>query len=86
MTVDAARSHSAHPTHPVAAQPEIVIGGVNAFVLTYFDTNNVATTTPANVRTVNMRLTTQPQDATASLSPANQRAIVEDRVRLRNLI
>lgn len=71
---------------PAAAQPEIVIGGVNAFVLTYFDTNNVATTTPANVRTVNMRLTTQPQDATASLSPANQRAIVEDRVRLRNLI
>lgn len=70
----------------VAGQPEIVIGGVNGFVLTYFDANNVATTTPANVRTVNMRLTTQPQDATASLSPANQRAMVEDRVRLRNLL
>jgi Tfp pilus assembly protein PilW len=71
---------------PVAAQPETVIGGVNALALTYFDSNNVATTTAANVRTVNIRLTTQPQDATASLSPANQRAMVEDRVRLRNLL
>ena len=71
---------------PVAAQPETVIGGVNAFALTYFDSSNVATTTAANVRTVNIRLTTQPQDATASLSPANQRAMVEDRVRLRNLL
>jgi Tfp pilus assembly protein PilW len=72
---------------PGTAQPETVIGGVNAFVLTYYDSNNVATTTAANVRTVNMKLTTQPQDtATASYSPAFQRAIVEDRVRLRNLL
>lgn len=72
---------------PAAAQPETVIGGVSAFVLTYFDSNNVATTTAANVRTVNLKLTTQPQDtAAASYSPSNQRAIVEDRVRLRNLL
>jgi Tfp pilus assembly protein PilW len=71
---------------PAAAQPETVIGGVNALALTYFDSNNVATATPASVRTVNVRLTTQPQQATASYSPANQRAMVEDRVRLRNLI
>jgi hypothetical protein len=70
----------------VGGQPEIVIGGVNAFALTYFDLNNQATATAANVRTVNMRLTTQPQEATASYSPANQRAMVEDRVRLRNLL
>ena len=71
---------------PAAAQPETVIGGVNAFALTYFDSNNVATTTAASVRTVNVRLTTQPQNTTASYSPDNQRAMVEDRVRLRNLI
>jgi Tfp pilus assembly protein PilW len=71
---------------PAAAQPETVIGGVNALALTYFDSNNVATTTAANVRTVNVRLTTQPQVTTASYSPDNQRAMVEDRVRLRNRI
>jgi Tfp pilus assembly protein PilW len=71
----------------LAGQPETVIGGVNAFALTYFDTNNVATTTAADVRTVNVRLTTQVQDvATTIVSPANQRAVVEDRVRLRNLL
>jgi Tfp pilus assembly protein PilW len=72
---------------PAAPQPETVIGGVNAFTLTYFDTNNVATTTAADVRTVNVRLTTQVQDVpAATVSPANQRAMVEDRVRLRNLL
>jgi Tfp pilus assembly protein PilW len=72
---------------PGTAQPETVIGGVNALAFTYYDANNVATTTPADVRTVNIKLTTQPQDTTtASYSPAHQTAIVEDRVRLRNLL
>jgi pilin/secretion family protein with methylation motif len=72
---------------PVAAQPETVIGGVTALAFTYYDANNVVTTTAANVRTVNIRLTTGPQDTTlASYSPANQKFMVEDRVRLRNLL
>ena len=71
----------------VAGQPEIVIGGVTSFVLTCYDTNNVATTTVADVRTVNVRLATQVQDAaTTNVSPKNQRAVVEDRVRMRNLL
>ena len=71
----------------IAGQPEIVIGGVTSFVLTCYDTNNVATTTVADVRTVNVRLATQVQDvATTNASPANQRAVVEDRVRMRNLL
>ena len=72
---------------PAAAQPETVIGGVNALAFTYYDADNLVTATAANVRTVNIRLTTQPQDTTlASYSPANQRFMVEDRVRLRNLL
>ena len=71
----------------IAGQPEIVIGGVTSFMLTCYDTNNVATTTVADVRTVNVRLATQVQDlATTNASPANQRAVVEDRVRMRNLL
>ena len=72
---------------PAGPQPETVIGGVTAFTLTYFDTNNVATTTAGDVRTVNVRLATQVQDvATTNNSSANQRAMVEDRVRMRNLL
>jgi Tfp pilus assembly protein PilW len=71
---------------PVAAQPETVIGGVTGFTLTYFNANNVAAANAADVRTVNVRLATQVQDAaTTNVSPTNQRAFVEDRVRLRNL-
>jgi len=68
---------------PATAQPETLIGGVNALVLTYYDSNNVTTTTAANVRVVDIKLTTQPQAGTSNL--ANQRAVFEDRVRLRNL-
>ena len=68
---------------PATAQPETLIGGVNALVLTHYDSNNVTTTTAANVRVVDIKLTTQPQAGTSNL--ANQRAVFEDRVRLRNL-
>ena len=67
-------------------QPETVIGGVTGFTLTYFNANNGTAANAADVRTVNVRLTTQVQDvATTNASMANQRAVVEDRVRMRNL-
>ena len=71
---------------PAAAQPETLIGGVNALVLTYYDNNNVLTTTAANVRVVDIKVTTQPQaTGLGSYNLANQQAVFEDRVRLRNL-
>jgi Tfp pilus assembly protein PilW len=75
-------------TAPAAAapQPETVIGGVTGFTLTYLNANNVAAANAADVRTVTVRLSTQVQDvATTNASMTNQRAVVEDRVRLRNL-
>jgi Tfp pilus assembly protein PilW len=70
----------------IAGQPETVIGGVTGFALTYFNANNAAAANAGDVRTVNVRLTTQVQDvATTNASIANQRAVVEDRVRMRNL-
>jgi len=66
-----------------AGQPETLIGGVQNLVITYYDINDVVTTTAANVRTVDIKLTTQPENPT--VAPQNVRtAIVEGRVRVRN--
>ncbi|HXL53437.1 MAG TPA: prepilin-type N-terminal cleavage/methylation domain-containing protein [Gemmatimonadales bacterium] len=69
----------------LAGQPDTLVGGVSNFTVTYYDFNNVATTTAANAYAVNISITTQSQDTTlASYSPANRRATVAGRVRLRN--
>jgi prepilin-type N-terminal cleavage/methylation domain-containing protein len=70
-------------TNPAVGN-QVLIGGVTALALTYYDQNNVATTTPANVRSVQIRVTTRTADTTIA-NMANQRAVYEDRVRLRNL-
>jgi prepilin-type N-terminal cleavage/methylation domain-containing protein len=69
----------------LAGQPDTLVGGVNNFTVTYYDINNVATTTAANVYAVDISITTQSEDTTlASYSPANRQATVAGRVRLRN--
>lgn len=66
-----------------AGQPETLIGGVQSLAITYFDVSNVVTTTPANVRSVDIKITTRPEDPT--LAAANVRtAVVQSRVRVRN--
>jgi prepilin-type N-terminal cleavage/methylation domain-containing protein len=71
---------------PAAAQPEIIIGGVNTLSLTYYDNANALTTTVANIRVVDVRLITQPQaTGLGAYNLANQRATFEDRVRMRNI-
>jgi prepilin-type N-terminal cleavage/methylation domain-containing protein len=69
----------------VAGQPEILTGGITDFTVTYYNITNTATTTPAAVYAVDISITTGSNDATlASYSPANRRATVAGRVRLRN--
>ena len=71
-------------TAPTASTGTL-IGGVTAFTVTYYDFNNAVTTTAANVYAVDISITTRSDDATlASYSPANRRATVASRVRLRN--
>jgi prepilin-type N-terminal cleavage/methylation domain-containing protein len=71
---------------PAAPQPETVIGGVNTFALVYYDNTNAVTTTVANIRVVDVRLITQSETTgLASYNLANQQAVFEDRVRMRNL-
>jgi prepilin-type N-terminal cleavage/methylation domain-containing protein len=71
---------------PAAAQPETVIGGVNTLALVYYDSNNAVTVTVANIRVADVRLITQSETTgLGSYNMANQRAVFEDRVRMRNL-
>jgi prepilin-type N-terminal cleavage/methylation domain-containing protein len=69
----------------IAGQPDTLVGGVNNFTVTYYDFNNVVTTTAANVYAVNISITTRSEDTTlAGYSPANRQATLAGRVRLRN--
>jgi prepilin-type N-terminal cleavage/methylation domain-containing protein len=68
---------------PIAAQPEILTGGVNTLSLVYYNRDNVATAVVADIRVVDVRLVTQPQVASSNMT--NQRSVFADRVRLRNL-
>jgi hypothetical protein len=69
----------------VAGQPDVLVGGVTGFTVTYYDITNTATTTANAVYAVDISITTRSDDATlASYSPANRRATVAGRVRLRN--
>ena len=69
----------------IAGQPDTLVGGVNSFTVTYYDFNNVVTTTAANVYAVNISITTRSEDTTlAGYSPANRQATFAGRVRLRN--
>jgi len=66
-----------------ANQPDVLIGGVNALTFTYYDFNNTVTTTAANVRSIDIQITTVPENT--ALAPPNVRtALVEGRVRVRN--
>ena len=66
-----------------ANQPEVLIGGVNGLTFTYYDFNNAVTTTAANVRSVDVQITTVSENT--ALAPPNVRtALVEGRVRVRN--
>lgn len=69
----------------LAGQPEILVGGVSGLTIVYYDVNNAATTTAANVYSVDITLTTRSEDTTlAAASPANRQAVVQGRVKLRN--
>jgi prepilin-type N-terminal cleavage/methylation domain-containing protein len=66
---------------------DVLIGGVQNMSLTYRDSNGVVTATPASVANVAITITTQPQAANpCAASALNQKMIVQDQVRLRNML
>ena len=65
----------------------ILIGGVQSLALTYRDSNGAVTGAPANVANIMIAITTQPQAANpCAASALNQKMIVQDQVRLRNML
>ena len=66
---------------------DVLIGGVQNLTLTYRDSSGVVTATPASVANVVITITTQPQAANpCAASALNQKMIVQDQVRLRNML
>ena len=63
-----------------------LIGGVQALRIWCYDGAEALTATASSVRTVLVSITTQTEKGVASYSAANQHAVVEGRVRLRNLL
>ena len=65
----------------IGGQPATLTGGVADLTITYYDVSNNTTTTPGNVYSVDIQLTTQPEDTSLPNSP---QVVVQGRVRLRN--
>ena len=65
----------------IGGQPAVLTAGVAGLTITYYDVSNNTTTTPGNVYSVDIQLTTQPEDTSLPNSP---RVVVQGRVRLRN--
>ncbi|OLB39232.1 MAG: hypothetical protein AUI04_12495 [Candidatus Rokubacteria bacterium 13_2_20CM_2_64_8] len=63
------------------------VTGVQSLALTYRDSNGAVTGAPANVANIMIAITTQPQAANpCAASALNQKMIVQDQVRLRNML
>ena len=65
----------------IGGQPAVLTAGVAGLTITYYDVSNNTTTTPGNVYSVDIQLTTQLEDTSLPNSP---QVVVQGRVRLRN--
>lgn len=63
----------------------VLIGGVQTLRIWCYDVNEALTATAANVRSVHVQIRTQTESTVAAYSDRNQHALMEARVRLRNL-
>jgi prepilin-type N-terminal cleavage/methylation domain-containing protein len=63
----------------------VLAGGVERIRIWCYDTNNALTATAENVRSVQVQISTRTEAAVATTSERNQHALMESRVRLRNL-
>ena len=77
--------NSANLERTYAGVMTVLIAGVQALTFKTFDVNGAATAVAGNVRSVAINLQTMPEDTSASYSSTHQQAILDTRVRLRNL-
>jgi prepilin-type N-terminal cleavage/methylation domain-containing protein len=62
----------------------VITGGIQALSITCFSGTGVVATT--NVRSVRITMTVRPEHAASTASPSYQTAVLESRVRLRNVL
>ena len=63
----------------------VLVGGVQSLRIWCYDADGTLTATAANVRSVHVQVTTRTESGAATNSDRNQHAVMEARVRLRNL-
>jgi prepilin-type N-terminal cleavage/methylation domain-containing protein len=63
----------------------VLVGGVQALRIWCFDGADALTATAANVRTLQVQIATRTESAVTTTADRNQHAVMETRVRLRNL-
>ena len=65
---------------------EVLVGGVQRLRIWCYDAGGTLTATAVNVRSVHVQVSTQTESVVATTSERNQHALMETRVRLRNLL
>jgi len=63
----------------------VLVGGVQTLRIWCYDATDTLTSTPTNVRSVYVRINTQTESGATATDGRNQHAVMETRVRLRNL-
>jgi prepilin-type N-terminal cleavage/methylation domain-containing protein len=63
----------------------VLVGGVQTLRIWCYDVSEVLTATATNVRSVHVQIRTQTESTVSAASDRNQHAVMEARVRLRNL-
>jgi len=66
------------------ATPQTIVGGIQALKFTYLDENGNLTGKPKDVRSVQISLTTQPENQPATWQTGRVSVTMSDQIRLRN--
>ena len=64
--------------------PQTIVGGIQALTFTYLDENGAPTGKPKDVRSVQISLTTQPENQPATWQTGRVSVTMSDQIRLRN--
>jgi hypothetical protein len=64
--------------------PQTIVGGIQALIFTYLDEIDAPTALPANIRSVQISLTTRPENQPATWQAGRVSVTMSDKIRLRN--
>jgi len=70
--------------YAVDATPQTIVGGIQALTFTYLDENGNLAKKPKDVRSVQISLTTQPENQPATWQTGRVSVTMSDQIRLRN--